>query len=101
MRHHSAAGLPERAAPAPATRTTCGMSVRFSPPGAGAPQVCPGAARSRDRRDGRKALGCGGGVAAALYVETHEEALRFGPVHPALPLFDLAAECYPDEHRNL
>jgi hypothetical protein len=41
------------------------------------------------------------GVAAALYVETHEEAPRFGLIHPALPLFDLAAECNQDEHRNL
>jgi hypothetical protein len=38
-------------------------------------------------------------MTAAL--ETHEEAPRFGLIHPALPLFDLAAECYPDEHRNL
>jgi hypothetical protein len=36
------------------------------------------------------ALACGGGVAVALYVETHEEAPRFGLIHPALPLFDLA-----------
>lgn len=50
-----------------------------------------------NRRDGRKALACGG-VAVALYAETHEEAPRFGLIHPALPLFDLAAECYPDEH---
>jgi hypothetical protein len=28
-----------------------------------------------------------------LYVETHEEAPWFGLIHPALPLFDLAAEC--------
>ena len=54
-----------------------------------------------NRRDGRKALACGGGVAVALYVETHQEAPRFGLIHPALPLFDLAAECYPDEHRNV
>jgi hypothetical protein len=51
-----------------------------------------------NRRDGRRALACGGGVAVARYVETHEEAPRFGLIHPALPLFDLAAECYPDEH---
>jgi hypothetical protein len=53
-----------------------------------------------NRRDGRMALACGGGVNVALYVETHEEAPRFGLIHPALPLFDLAAECHPDEHRN-
>ena len=49
-----------------------------------------------NRREGRKALACGGGVAVALYVETHEEAPRFGLIYPALPLFDLAAGCYPD-----
>ena len=53
-----------------------------------------------NRRDGRRALACGGGVAVARYVETHEEAPRFGLIHPALPLFDLAAECYPDERRR-
>ena len=100
-------------------RPVGGRSVRFSPP-------VPGAPRSRqlprrgsrfvgrsdflkcaqarldpgNRRDGRKALACGGGVTVALYVETHEEAPRFGLIHPALPLFELAAECYPDEHRN-
>jgi hypothetical protein len=42
------------------------------------------------------ALACGGGVAVALHVETHEEAPRFGLIHPALPLFDLAAGRYPD-----
>jgi hypothetical protein len=45
-----------------------------------------------NRRDGRKALACGG-VAVALYAGTHEEAPRFGLIHPALPLFDLAAKC--------
>ncbi len=29
------------------------------------------------------------------------KAPRFGLIHLALPLFDLAVECYPDEHRNL
>jgi hypothetical protein len=53
-----------------------------------------------NRRDGRKALACGG-ITVALYVETHEEAPRFGLIHPVLPLFDLAAECYLDEHRNV
>ena len=26
---------------------------------------------------------------------------RFGLIHPALLLFDLAAGCYPDKHRNV
>jgi len=46
-----------------------------------------------NRRDGREALACGG-VAVALYVGTREEAPRVGLIRPALPLFDLAAECY-------
>ena len=47
-----------------------------------------------NRRGGRKARACGGGVAVARYVETYEEAPRFGLSHPALPRFELAAECY-------
>jgi hypothetical protein len=92
-----------------------GMSVRFSPPVpellevvsshdavarfVGRSDFLKGAQARLDlgnRREGRKALACGGGVAVALYVETHEEAPRFGLIHPALPLFDLAAGRYPD-----
>lgn len=92
------------------------MSVRFGPPGAELLEVVSSRdevarfvgrsgflkrAQARldlgNRRDGRKALACGGGVAVAFYAETHEEAPRFGLIRPALPLFDLAAERYPDK----
>jgi len=102
-----------------ASALACSVSVRFSPRlpellevvsshdevarFVGRSDFLKGARARLDpgnRRDGRKALACGG-VAVALYAGTHEEAPGSGLIHPALPLFDLAAGCYPDERRNL